>query len=252
MRKICLVFLMLCVFNGGLTTLNAQVTDSRLEADNKVVLTPQGFVEKATPHSLGQRLSHDYVSHVSVMQMSKIIEAAYKMRVLAESPDDAVAIHRLETVGKTMLDTLGITGVPRIPLFSVKRDKGIVIKDAILVQYNGYGDFNNKVYGYMQRLSNAVYIELTYKISRNRKIVFYGHITREGLMTGTMAAEIWDRKGLCWKAQCAMDSLFVNKDSMPLSGLLKIGGMDPAGGFYEKHINFPVKVYEDKENNSLN
>lgn len=224
----------------------AQITEfAPYEEVDKVILTPDGFVRRAVANELGKRLSHGFISNDFATQISRIVSVAYRIRGLATQPEDEAALNALQGIGKTMLELLGIVDAPKLSMLSVKRAKGLTFAENNIIEYKNYGSFNNKLTGFIQPISNAVYCQLLFNISKNKKVVFYGHITREGPLTGTIATEIWDRKGLCWKAQCAMDSLLVSKGSLPLNGNIKIGGMDPMGHFVEKLLVFPVKVYEE-------
>lgn len=213
----------------------------------KVILTPDGFVRRAVPGELGKRLSHGYISNELAMQISRIVAAAYRIRSLPTQPEDESALNALQSVGKSMLELLGIMDAPRVSLLTAKRSKGLFIQENEFIEYKEYGSFSNKLSGYVkiEPDSNALLCSLGFNGPKGRKVVFYGHITREGALTGTISVEIWDKRTLCWRAQAAMDALLVSKGSLPLSGSLLIGGIDPMGHFVEKMLVFPVKVYEE-------
>ncbi|OQB50609.1 MAG: hypothetical protein BWY02_00436 [bacterium ADurb.Bin157] len=209
-----------------------------------ILVEPNGNITQADPSALGQRITHEQISSKLAMQIQRLVEAVYKIRSLAENPNDDNALFAMQRVAKFCGEIIGFTNMPNQTRFSSKNDRNIVRRKDGIIEFNNHGSFDNKVQGFIQPLSGVVYTELVFIGPGNRKIVLRGHLTRQYSLTGTFAVETWNNKGLCWKTQCTFDSILVAKTPLPVSGSLIVGGVDPYRRIGEKKLGFPVTIFK--------
>jgi hypothetical protein len=87
----------------------------------KISLWTNGKITQADPSALGQRITHSSRFPQSWRcKFKRLFEAVYKIRSLAENPNDDNALFAMQRVAKFCGEIIGFTNMPNQTRFSSK------------------------------------------------------------------------------------------------------------------------------------
>ncbi len=177
-------------------------------------------------------------------QIKRLLRSLKTMRTVVDKPESAEELRRIQLTGRVCADLLGLKGFP-VPSRFVASGNDKVLRDRShdAVEYRFYGDFDNRLNGWIKPIKTAVYVDLVFDGRSRRRTHVRAQFTRTGTMTGSFYAYSWDAFGKPWKMQGSLDNLFVHDDGLPAGGSLKVFGADPAGKTIGLALDFPVKVH---------
>jgi len=177
-------------------------------------------------------------------QIKRLLRSLKTMRTIVDKPESAEELRRIQLSGRVCADLLGLKGFP-VPSRFVASGNDKVLRDRShdAVEYRFYGDFDNRLNGWIKPIKTAVYVDLVFDGRSRRRTHVRAQFTRTGTMTGSFYAYSWDAFGNPWKMQGSLENLFVHDDGLPAGGSLKVFGADPAGKTIGLALDFPVKVH---------
>lgn len=177
-------------------------------------------------------------------QIKRLLRSLKTMRTVIDKPESCDELRRIQLTGRICADLLDLRGFP-VPSRFVSSGNDRVIRDRShdAVEYRFYGDFDNRLNGWIKPIETAVYVDLVFDGRSRRRTHVRARITRTGTLTGSFYAYSWDAYGNAWKMQGSMDNVFVHDDGLPAGGDLKVFGADPAGKTIGLVLNFPVKIH---------
>ena len=177
-------------------------------------------------------------------QIKRLLRSLKTMRTIIDTPESAEDLRRIQLTGRVCADLLGLKGFP-VPSRFVASGNDKVLRDRShdAVEYRFYGDFDNRLNGWIKPIETAVYVDLIFDGRSRRRTHVRASFTRTGTMTGSFYAYSWDAFGNPWKMQGSLDNLFVHDDGLPAGGSLKVFGADPAGKVIGLTLDFPVKIH---------
>ena len=212
------------------------------EKKGKIIVSQGDVVKQDNGEGLGKKLNLTCVSNNTVFWLQKLLESVDKMRTLPNNPYDNAELFAISRLGKICGELVGIRDIPTQSRFASTNKNNVIVKKNGIIEYNGYGSFDTKITGIIQPISDVVYMELKFSAAKNRSVIFRGHLSRFGGLTGTISAEIWNRKNMCWKTQCSLDSVLIAKNTLPVCGKMTVGGVDPWGRIVTKKFDFPISI----------
>lgn len=205
----------------------------------------QSFQPASLPDSA---VSVQIISSELAEQVMRLVRSLKTMRTLLDKPESAVEIRRIQLTSSICARLLDLKGFPEPTIFMAGAgDKVLRDRSFGAVEYRYYGDFDNRVNGWVKPVETAVYIDLVFDGRSRRRTHVRAHITRSGSLTGAFYAYSWDARGNPWKMQGSMEGIFVHDDGLPAGGVLKVYGSDPSGKSMGLILNFPVKIHAQVE-----
>lgn len=177
-------------------------------------------------------------------QIKRLLRSLKTMRTIIDKPESAEELRRIQLTGRVCADLLGLKGFP-VPSRFVASSNDKVLRDRShdAVEYRFYGDFDNRLNGWIKPIKTAVYVDLVFDGRSRRRTHVRAQFTRTGTMTGSFYAYSWDAFGNPWKMQGSLENLFVHDDGLPAGGSLKVFGADSAGKTIGLALDFPVKIH---------
>lgn len=176
--------------------------------------------------------------------LKRLLRSLKTMRSVADKPESAEELRRIQLTGRVCADLLGYKGFPAPSRFVASgNDKVLRDRSHEAVEYRFYGDFDNRVNGWIKPVKTAIFLDLVFDGRSRRRTHIRSQFTRTGPMTGGFYAYSWDAFGNPWKMQGTLENLFVHDDGLPAGGNLKVYGVDPAGKAFALNLDFPVKVH---------
>ncbi len=177
-------------------------------------------------------------------QIKRLLRSLKTMRTIIDKPESAEELRRIQLTGRVCADLLGLKGFP-VPSRFVASGNDKVLRDRShdAVEYRFYGDFDNRLNGWIKPIKTAVYVDLVFDGRSRRRTHVRAQFTRTGTMTGSFYAYSWDAFGNPWKMQGSLENLFVHDDGLPAGGSLKVFGADPSGKTIGLALDFPVKIH---------
>lgn len=171
----------------------------------------------------------------------------YTFRSIIDKPEDAAKLRRIQNIGRICSELLGLARFP-VPARFVSSSRDRVLRDRSYhaVEYRYYGDFNNRVNGWIKPINTTLYADLTYDGKGRRRTHVKAQLTRIGVMTGTFYAYTWDKYGRPWKIQGTLNNVLCRDNGLPSSGDIEIFGADVTGKTMKLSLHFPVKVIGEK------
>lgn len=190
-----------------------------------------------------QLINPDLAKHVA-----RLMSSVKTFRTIIDSPESDVQLRRILNTARICSDMLGLQKFPVASRFVVgPRDRVLRDRSHKAVEYRFFGDFDNRLNGWVKPIETAVYIDLIFDGKSRRRNHVRAQITRTGPVTGYFYAYSWDAFGNQWKLQGSFDNIFVRDDGMPSGGELKVFGADPYGNVMKLELSFPVKVLGEPE-----
>ncbi|MDD3146080.1 MAG: hypothetical protein PHD82_02150 [Candidatus Riflebacteria bacterium] len=177
-------------------------------------------------------------------QLKRLLLSLKTMRSIVEKPESGDELRRIQLTGRSCADLLELKGFP-VPSRFVASGNDRVLRDRSheAVEYRHFGDFDNRVNGWIKPIKTALYVDLVFDGRSRRRTHVRAQFSRTGPLTGSFYAYSWDAFGNPWKMQGSMENLFVHDDGLPAGGSLKVYGADPAGKTMGLALDFPVKVH---------
>jgi hypothetical protein len=177
-------------------------------------------------------------------QLKRLLLSLKTMRSIVEKPESGDELRRIQLTGRICADLLELKGFP-VPSRFVASGNDRVLRDRSheAVEYRHFGDFDNRVNGWIKPIKTALYVDLVFDGRSRRRTHVRAQFSRTGPLTGSFYAYSWDAFGNPWKMQGSMENLFVHDDGLPAGGSLKVYGADPAGKTMGLALDFPVKVH---------
>lgn len=188
------------------------------------------------------------ISPELAQQIARLVRSFKTYRTVIDSPDSDEQLRRILNTGKVCAELLGLQRFPAPSKFVVgPGDRVLRDRSHKAVEYRFYGDFDNRLNGWIKPIETAVYLDLVFDGRSRRRTHVRAQMTRTGPMTGYFYAYTWDAYGQQWKLQGSLDNIFVRDDGMPSGGDLKLFGADPSGRVMAVNLNFPVKILGEPE-----
>ena len=176
--------------------------------------------------------------------ISRLLRSLETMRSVIDKPESAEALRKIQLTGRICADILGYKGFPPPSRFVASgNDKVLRDRSHDAVEYRFYGDFDNRVNGWIKPVKTVIHSDLVFDGRSRRRTHIRSQLTRSGPITGGFYAYSWDAFGNPWKMQGSLENVFVHDDGLPAGGVLKVYGADPAGKTFALVLDFPVKVH---------
>lgn len=177
-------------------------------------------------------------------QIKRLLRSLKTMRTVVETPESDEQLRRIQLTGRVCADLLSLPGFP-VPSRFVASGNDKVLRDRShdAVEYRFYGDFDNRLNGWIKPIQTALFVDLIFDGRSRRRTHVRAQFTRTGPLTGNFYAYSWDAYGKPWKMQGSLENVFVHDDGLPAGGNLKVFGADPAGKTFGLALNFPLKVH---------
>lgn len=181
-------------------------------------------------------------------QIKRLLRSLKTIRTIVDKPESADELQRIQLTGRICADLLCLKGFPVPSRFAAgSNDRVLRDRSHESVEYRFYGDFDNRLNGWIKPIMTAVSVDLIFDGRSRRRTHVRAQITRNGPMTGSFYAYSWDARGNPWKMQGSLENIFVHDDGLPAGGDLKVYGADSAGKTIGLVLNFPVKVHGELE-----
>lgn len=176
-------------------------------------------------------------------EVKRLLRSLKTMRTIIDTPENDDDLRRIQLTGRVCADLFQFKGFPAPSRFQASA-ADLVLRDRShdAVEYRHFGDFDNRVNGWIKPIETAVYLDLVFDGRSRRRTHIRAQFTRTGPFTGSFYAYSWDAYGNSWKMQGSLENLFVHDDGLPAGGILKVYGADPAGKTMGLALQFPVKV----------
>ena len=204
----------------------------------------QNFAVKSGPeHKVMQLIDSRLAKEVK-----RLLHSIKTMRTIVDKPESADELRRIQLTGRVCADLFSFRGYPVPSRFAASsNDRILRDRSHDAVEYRHFGDFDNRVNGWIKPVETAIYLDLVFDGRSRRRTHIRAQFTRTGPLTGSFYAYSWDARGNPWKMQGSLENLFVHDDGLPAGGSLKIFGADPDGKTMGLALNFPVKVHGEPE-----
>ncbi|HPT47745.1 MAG TPA: hypothetical protein PLM07_17845, partial [Candidatus Rifleibacterium sp.] len=181
-------------------------------------------------------------------EVKRLLHSLKTMRTIVDKPESADELRRIQLTGRVCADIFGFRGYPVPSRFAASSNDRIMRdRSHDAVEYRHFGDFDNRVNGWIKPIETAIYLDLVFDGRSRRRTHIRAQFTRTGPLTGSFYAYSWDARGNPWKMQGSLENLFVHDDGLPAGGSLKMFGADPSGKTMGLALNFPVKVYGEPD-----
>lgn len=190
-----------------------------------------------------QEISPDLAGHIA-----RLLSSLRTCRTVVDEPASGVQLRRLLNTGKIGAELLGFRRFPAPSKFVAQAGDN-VLRDRShqAVEYRFFGNFDNRLNGWIKPIGTAVYLDLVFDGKKRRRTHFRAQITRTGPITGYFYAYSWDVNGNPWKFQGTLENVYLRDNGLPSGGELKLYGADPVGSLMALALNFPVKVHGEPE-----
>lgn len=181
-------------------------------------------------------------------QIARLTRSLQTCRMVIDEPESDEHLRRILNTGKICAELLGLSRFPAPSKFLVgPRDRVLRDRSHKAVEYRFFGDFDNRLNGWIKPIETAVYLDLVFDGRSRRRTHFRAQVTRTGSMTGYFYAYSWDAYGNPWKLQGSLENIFVRDNGMPSGGEMKLYGADPSGRVMALNLSFPVKIQGEPE-----
>jgi len=185
-----------------------------------------------------QLISPELARHIA-----RLMSSIKTYRTVVDVPESDVQLRRILNTARICSDIMGLQGFPIPSKFVVgPRDRVLRDRSHKAVEYRFFGDFDNRLNGWIKPIETAVYLDLIFDGRSRRRNHIRAQITRTGPVTGYFYAYSWDALGNQWKLQGSLENVFVRDNGLPSGGELKVFGSDPYGHVMKLELSFPVKI----------
>jgi hypothetical protein len=176
-------------------------------------------------------------------KVKQMMRSIYTFRTIVEKPESGEHLRRIQNLGRICSELLELHRYP-VPSRFVPSHSDRVLRDRSYeaVEYRHFGDFDQRLNGWVKPIDTAVYIDLIFDGRGKRRTHVRAQVTRNGTLDGHFYAYGWDKFGRNWKLQGTMSNLLSFDNGLPYSGELKIYGADPTGKSMALGLQFPVKI----------
>jgi hypothetical protein len=176
-------------------------------------------------------------------RMKQVMRAIHTFRTVSDKPTNGDQLRRIQNLGKSCNELLELTQYPPLSRF-VPSHSDKVIRDRSFgtVEYRHFGDFDQRLNGYIKPINNAIFADVVFTGRGRRRTHVRAQVSRNGTLEGHFYAYTWDKYGRNWKLQGTMENLLCYDNGLPYTGELKVYGADPAGKTVGLALKFPVKV----------
>lgn len=213
-----------------------------------VAAPSQGIAPEPVRPAMSAPLHMQLISPELAKHVARLMSSIKTYRTVVDAPESDVQLRRILNTARICSDMLGLQRFPVPSKFVVgPRDRVLRDRSHKAVEYRFFGDFDNRLNGWIKPIETAVYIDLIFDGKSRRRNHIRAQITRTGPVTGYFYAYSWDAFGNQWKLQGSLDNVFVRDNGMPSGGELKVFGADPHGHVMKLELSFPVKVAGEPE-----
>ena len=176
-------------------------------------------------------------------QLKHMMRSIYTFRTVVQKPESGEELRRILNLGRICSDLLELSRYPVPTRFSPSaNDKVLRDRSYEAVEFRHFGEFDQRLNGWIKPIDSAVYLDLVFTGRGLRRTHVRAQVSRNGTLDGHFYAYSWDKYGHNWKLQGTMSNLLSFDNGLPYSGELKIFGADPAGKTMGLSLQFPVKV----------
>lgn len=152
----------------------------------------------------------------------RLVRALKTYRTIVDQPESDEQLRRILNTGRCCAEVLGLQNFPAPSKFVVSsRDRVVRDRSHQAVEYRHFGDFDNRINGWVKPIETAVYLDLIFDGRNRRRTHIRAQFTRTGPLTGYFYAYSWDAHGNQWKLQGSLDNIFVRDNGMPSGGEMK-------------------------------
>ncbi|MFZ5951783.1 MAG: hypothetical protein ACOYXC_13820 [Candidatus Rifleibacteriota bacterium] len=176
-------------------------------------------------------------------QVKHMMRSIYTFRSIVDQPESGEHLRRIQNLSRICSEMLELHRYP-VPSRFVPSHSDKVLRDRSYeaVEYRHFGDFDQRINGWIKPIDSAIYIDLVFDGRGRRRTHVRAQVTRNGTFEGHFYAYGWDKFGRVWKLQGTMSNLLSFDNGLPYSGEVKIFGADPTGKTMALQLQFPVKV----------
>lgn len=199
----------------------------------------ENFVKESHPKiKIVQAISKKLYENVK-----RLMRSIHTFRTVINKPESGEQLRRIQTLGRICSELLGLQRFPPPSRF-VPSHSDRVLRDRSYdaVEYRNFGDFDQRVNGWVKPIDSAVYVDLIFDGRGKRRNHIRAQVTRNGTLEGHFYAYGWDKFGRNWKLQGTFSNLLCHDNGLPYSGDLNVYGADPTGKTVALALKFPVKV----------
>ncbi|GAB4271896.1 MAG: hypothetical protein Kow0029_10000 [Candidatus Rifleibacteriota bacterium] len=203
-------------------------------------------------HAGSQILPPPNVPEVKVVQaiskplyenLKRLMRSLYTFRTIVNKPESGEQLRRIQNLGRICSELLGLQRFPPPSRFVPSAgDKVIRDRSYGAVEYRFFGDFDQRLNGWVKPIDTAIYADLVFDGRGRRRNHIRAQFSRNGTLEGYFYAYGWDKYGHNWKLQGTASNLLCHDNGLPYSGELKLYGADPTGKTVALELKFPVKV----------
>lgn len=209
------------------------------------VMTPPVSARASQP-AVSQKQEIKVVQAISrelYEKVKQLMRSIYTFRTVVDKPESGEHLRRIQNLGRICSELLQLHRYP-VPSRFVPSHSDRVMRDRSYeaVEYRHFGDFDQRLNGWVKPIDTAVYIDLIFDGRGKRRTHVRAQVTRNGTLDGHFYAYGWDKYGRQWKLQGTMSNLLSFDNGLPYSGDIKIFGADPTGKSMALALEFPVKV----------
>jgi hypothetical protein len=183
------------------------------------------------------------VSKPTYDQIKRMMQSIFTFRTVVNKPESGAHLRRIQNLGRICSELMQLA--PQFPhsRFSPSHsDKVIRDRSYEAVEYRHFGDFDQRLNGWIKPINTAVYIDLVFDGKGRRRNHIRGQVTRNGTLEGHFYSYSWDKYGQNWKFQGKFKNVLCHDNGLPYTGEILIYGADPTGAVKSLEIKFPVKV----------
>jgi hypothetical protein len=176
-------------------------------------------------------------------KLKKVMRSIYTFRTVVGNPESGAHLRRIHNLGPLCSDLLGLhRHFPQSRFSPSHSDKVIRDRSYEAVEYRHFGDFNQRLNGWIKPIGTAVYVDLVFDGRGRRRNHIRAQFTRNGTLDGHFYAYSWDKYGRIWKLQGTMQNILCHDNGLPYTGELSVYGADPTGVSRGLTLQFPLKV----------
>lgn len=175
--------------------------------------------------------------------LSELIRGILEIRALPDRPRDTAAIRRIINTGRHSTKFLRLGRFPSLPRFQASAS-GVVVRNRSegMIEYRRFGDFQTRLSGFVNPLEKAVYADMNFTTTGNRRIQIKCDISRTGPLSGEFHISGRDYLGRSWQIHIQATQLVWLDSGLPTVGMMTLSGSESGGRQSRLDLVFPYKV----------
>jgi hypothetical protein len=201
------------------------------------------FRQRFAPVNMPKAKKVQAISRDLYLKLKKVMRSVGTFRTVVNKPENGPHLRRLQMLVEYSTNLLGLADFPPMSRFSPSySDKVIRDRSYGAVEYRHFGDFDQRLNGWIKPIKTAIYLDLNFTGRGKRRTHIKAQVSRSGTLEGHFYAYGWDKYSNCWQIQGKIENMLCYDNALPYTGNLHISGTDPNGKAVALNLNFPVKV----------